>query len=81
MGKYAFTIYPNPARPDDMGSVLLAMGSSDGGAAFNCYAIAVRELGPLDFTVSPGGSDPKLQALTDKAAEFVQALQAVQCKH
>lgn len=80
MGKYAFTGYPDPARPDDMGSVLLAMGSSNGGAAFNCFAISVRELGALDFTVSPGGSDPELQNLTDKAAEFVQALQAVQGK-
>lgn len=80
MGKYAFTGWPDPARPDDMGSVLLAMGSN-GGAAFNCFAISVRELGALDFTVSPGGSDPELQNLTDKAAEFVQALQTVQGRH
>lgn len=80
MGKYTFTAYPDPTKPDDMGSVFLAVGSPDGGAAFKCYTIAVREVGDLSFSVSPGGENPAFQPLTDAAAAFVQALQSVQGK-
>lgn len=79
MCKYTFTAYPDPARPDDLGSVFLAVGN-DGGAAFKCYTISVREIGDLSFSVSPGGENPAFQPLTDTAAAFVQALQIVQGK-
>lgn len=76
MEKYIFAAHPDPAHPEDRGSVLLAEGTP-GGSVFRCYAINVRDLGDIAFSAAPstGGG---LNILTNAAADFVAALRSAQ---